>query len=334
MGATRWALAAGVMAGLTACGGTGLNPDQAIFEAIAIAKRAKQGRAASAPVAGPAELRAPEEATCPLGLVVTADAPDVVCQCPGQHATQVVFEKGRCEALEALEGRLPCPEGARAVADPERVSLWCERADGTLDGPTVQYWPYGPPRLAGYYFGGRREGTTVGWHANGRRHWVGELVDGAPDGGWDWFDAEGRPVGSVELVGGSGAWVEWGPGGEKLMEGAYLDGKRHGQWQVWGRDGRVVGTNTLERGTGTWRQWDEAGRLVSEATLVGDVHDGPFKAWDADGSLEGIFAQGVRVGRWLQRDPGGALLAGACYRAGQQVWLAEGADEATTRPCP
>ena len=61
------------------------------------------------------------------------------------------------------------------------------------------------------------DGYTIKYHANGKTRWSkGKVVDGQPDGYWEWYRIDGtlKRSGHFKLGGAVGEWITYNDKGE------------------------------------------------------------------------------------------------------------------------
>jgi antitoxin component YwqK of YwqJK toxin-antitoxin module len=99
--------------------------------------------------------------------------------------------------------------------------------DGTTvdDGPFERWYIDGTKEYEAVFVRGKKEGTTVRYHRNGRVASREEYHDGKRDG----------------------LSVSWNPQGEKVKQESWSDGLPDGTWTIW-EDGRVAWTHTFRHG--------------------------------------------------------------------------------------
>lgn len=102
------------------------------------------------------------------------------------------------------------------------------------DGSTVDHGRYerwyseGVKEYEAVFAMGKKDGTTVRYHRNGRIASRQSYRDGVRDG----------------------PSISWSPTGEKVKEEHWADGRPHGTWTVW-KDGAVEWTHTFDHGDPT-----------------------------------------------------------------------------------
>jgi len=100
-------------------------------------------------------------------------------------------------------------------------------ADGTTvdDGPFERWYIDGTKEYEAVFVRGKKEGTTLRYHRNGRIASREAYHDGTRNG----------------------PSVSWNDKGEKVKEEYWADGRPDGTWTVW-EDGRVAWTHTFAHG--------------------------------------------------------------------------------------
>ena len=151
---------------------------------------------------------------------------------------------------------LTCPEGLTAREKKTGVfsEKYCERHDGTREGPYVNFHASGALRERGTMHAGKRRGPYSRWDdKTGRRIEEGEYID-------DWK---------------TGWWTTWYPTGVKKSEGEYDDDKPRGAWTYYDERGRKKEEGEYRAGVkhGIWLQYDAKGEVISRR----DFRDGKQK---------------------------------------------------------
>lgn len=93
------------------------------------------------------------------------------------------------------------------------------------DGPFERWYIDGTKEYEAILVRGKKEGTTVRYHPNGKVASRQQYRDGERNG----------------------PSVSWNPDGEKVKEENWADGKPDGTWTVW-EDGKVAWTHTFDHG--------------------------------------------------------------------------------------
>lgn len=93
------------------------------------------------------------------------------------------------------------------------------------DGPFERWYIDGTKEYEAVFVRGKKEGTTVRYHPNGRLASRQQYHDGERNG----------------------PSVSWNPKGEKVKEENWTDGRPDGTWTIW-EDGRVAWQHTFDRG--------------------------------------------------------------------------------------
>jgi hypothetical protein len=98
--------------------------------------------------------------------------------------------------LSALD-KLPCPPGTKSsgAPPPKGTMRWCERPDGTKDGPLIEWYPNGKEKSEVFYRNGQMHGPSTAWHDNGHKLSIGCWKNGKADGVWTYFDEQGEGLG-------------------------------------------------------------------------------------------------------------------------------------------
>lgn len=170
-----------------------------------------------------------------------------------------------------------CPPGTKAAGGqpPEFWSAWCERPDGTRQGPLVGYTDDGRRLYEGGYDGGFWDGTFV------------------------YYGKDDEVLGSFAMKRGDGPWKVWDVSGALLQEGTYKDGKKSGLWVGWHQNGKKAVEGQYEDGLehGLFRWWTDGGALSSELTYDKGRQHGVQKTFDEAGELleESEYVHGARV---------------------------------------
>ncbi len=108
----------------------------------------------------------------------------------------------------ASEPTVACPE-ATILQDVRPVTggrtVWCERKNGTREGPWLEYRDGGDKAAEGRFERGRRQGRFTWWHPNGAVREESDYVDGKLDGAHVTYDAEGAVLARESWVAGKKA---------------------------------------------------------------------------------------------------------------------------------
>jgi hypothetical protein len=117
----------------------------------------------------------------------------------------------------------------------------CEEADGTLHGPSEDWFPEGGRRSQGGWVHGREHGRWVVWDALGTRREERFYVDGELNGVETVWYATGskRSVTYFEAGVRHGRIALWDEQGRQLIEGRLREGRKHGLWTIRGTAERV-----------------------------------------------------------------------------------------------
>lgn len=164
-----------------------------------------------------------------------------------------------------------CPEGAKPVWGPSLQAelipdarvLACVGPDGIQQGYSFGY--VGDRLMTvGHYVDGKLDGSTVIWHASGRRWLVGDFDAGEPTGTTTEWNEAGIKVWE-EILG--------APGEPSISTGWYDDGtlkytivsvgdEFHGEYERYYANGQLKtrGQYVHSRRHGTWTCWDESGK--------------------------------------------------------------------------
>lgn len=130
----------------------------------------------------------------------------------------------------------PCPPGARlqGAAPPAGTRVWCERSDGSHEGPATSFYDDGVRRSDAIYRDGRMHGPWRQFYPDGRLRSEGEYAEGRDIGVWRSYHAGGELASEAKHgKDGSVAFVAFTAKGGKEREGSYVDGLEHGTWTAW-----------------------------------------------------------------------------------------------------
>jgi antitoxin component YwqK of YwqJK toxin-antitoxin module len=199
-----------------------------------------------------------------------------------------------------------CPWGSvrQGVEPPQGNALWCERADGRLEGPYTGFW--GPRRVAtqGRYRNGLREGWWQTFHNSGTLSEEGLYAAGKREGRWVFFHQSGelRSEGSYHRNISTGPWRFFHANGALFSQGDFLNGQLHGEHAYWWANGAPLARGMFGGGkrNGPWKTWHQNLQLAFEGSVLEDQADGLFQAFSPDGTLllSGTYDHGKQVGRW------------------------------------
>ena len=117
-----------------------------------------------------------------------------------------------------------------------------------------QHWPDGRLKLREHVLR-LEDGTLVDhgrferWHDNGVKEYEAVFVLGKKEGTAIHYHANGRMWTRREYRNGKrhGSSISWDSRGAKVKEEEWADGQPHGTWTVW-EDGRIKWRHTFERG--------------------------------------------------------------------------------------
>jgi|JI9StandDraft_1071089.scaffolds.fasta_scaffold04458_3 antitoxin component YwqK of YwqJK toxin-antitoxin module len=212
------------------------------------------------------------------------------------------------------QGQAACPEGATFTAStPPYFQASCT-ADGVIHGPTAtfdaeghllaleyyergkaeglhtSYWPNGARKQERSWHLGREHGPFKRWHANGQVAEQGAWIDGRLDGKILAFDASGRPLGTSELIRGTGLYTEWTDAGTRASERNFVDGLEHGHRTEWHPDGRKSIESEYVHGVqhGRFAAWDERGKPLRIGQYANDRETGTWTFYTASGDVDRV----------------------------------------------
>jgi hypothetical protein len=114
---------------------------------------------------------------------------------------------------------LECPAGAaqseRQTAEAREV--WCQRPDGTRDGPRHAWYKDGARWFEGVHASGSRAGTWTFWYPSGAKQSEAEYQDDKA----------------------SGPQRRWHDNGALALSGKCLAGREVGTWERWSASGKL-----------------------------------------------------------------------------------------------
>lgn len=138
-----------------------------------------------------------------------------------------------------------CPGGTEPREGDSGVfyEKWCERRDGTREGPFVRFHANGALRERGTVHGGKRRGRFTLYDENTGK----KIVDGEYRDDWK-----------------VGWWQTWYPSGAKKSEGEYADDKSRGPWTYYDEKGRKKEEGEYRAGVkhGIWLEYDPSGSIL------------------------------------------------------------------------
>lgn len=130
------------------------------------------------------------------------------------------------------------------------------RSDAPLETPRIveEYWPNGQLRLRKHVVVAD-DGSTVDdgpferWYSEGVKEYEAVFVMGKKEGTTVRFHRNGRIASREAYRNGQrdGPSISWSPTGEKVKEEHWADGRPHGTWTVWSH-GAVEWTHTFDHG--------------------------------------------------------------------------------------
>lgn len=179
------------------------------------------------------------------------------CRGPRADGSSAPAAGGRDDAWEApgpgekwWTRRSACPKPAtlKGAAPPDGTRVWCERDDGSYDGPSTTFYADGVRRSDANYREGRMHGPWRQFYPDGRPRSEGEYADGRDVGLWRSYHDNGKLATEARHADdGTVAFVAYAQSGAKEREGKFVDGLEQGEWTVWGADGKPQ-TVTYEKG--------------------------------------------------------------------------------------
>lgn len=165
--------------------------------------------------------------------------------------------------------------------------------------------------------GGATHAATTGpgevRHPNGTLARQGPLVDGAQQGEWTFWDAEGHRIaqGPYEHDLRTGTWTHWYANGNLRMRGEYRGERQAGTWEFWHENGAPMyrGDYVDGREDGLWVFSHDNGALRQRGVFVAGKRQLRWEEFDADGTLVGVgsYRDDVPVGRWQRRAADGSM---------------------------
>lgn len=111
----------------------------------------------------------------------------------------------------------------------------------------VSSWPDGTPKEVRMTEVGVNGVDLLQYHANGRLHVRGRMLDGAREGTWNTYRENGQPWSQVEYRAGvkEGLFRTWHPDGMPHIEGQHESDLPAGEWTFFSTDGSVVETRDM-----------------------------------------------------------------------------------------
>ena len=112
----------------------------------------------------------------------------------------------------------------------------------------VATWPDGSPKEIHSTRAGEPGHETQQFHANGRAHVRGRLVDGVREGVWNTFRENGLPWSQVEYLAGEkdGGFRTWHENGLPHIEGQHRAGKPSGMWHFFDTMGQPTESRNFD----------------------------------------------------------------------------------------
>jgi hypothetical protein len=125
------------------------------------------------------------------------------------------------------------------AAPPAGTRVWCERADGSYEGPATSFYDDGVRRSEATYRDGRLHGAWRQFFPDGRPRSEGVYEDGRDVGTWRSYHDNGRLASEARHgEDGTVAFVAYTDGGGKEREGRFVEGVEHGEWTIWDAAGK------------------------------------------------------------------------------------------------
>jgi MORN repeat protein len=186
--------------------------DVALF-AAACAALVACGRSGGEPSAGGA---APGQT---VSVVATPSSPAAA---PQPAPTPPVAAPSSAK-LPLADVQIGCPPGTTQVRDEpgpgyDKVTFWCEDADGRLEGPRKKYYLTGQIALETPYHRGLPEGRSRVWYEDGKL-------------ATEWFDRGGKQ---------NGLSRHWHPNGKLQFEARYVEDRAVGIGRYWNEKGKLI----------------------------------------------------------------------------------------------
>ena len=124
-------------------------------------------------------------------------------------------------------------------------------AAGCTENPSekvVATWPDGSAKEIHRTTAGEPGYETQQFHANGRAHVRGRLVEGVREGVWNTFRKDGLPWSQVEYLAGEkeGSFRTWHENGLPHIEGQHRAGKPAGIWHFFDTTGQPTESRNFE----------------------------------------------------------------------------------------
>lgn len=112
------------------------------------------------------------------------------------------------------------------------LTLLATGCEEPISEKIVATWPDGSPKEIHSFTASEPGHETQQFHANGRAHVRGRLVDGVREGVWNTFRENGLPWSQVEYLSGekNGSFRTWHENGLPHIEGQHRAGKPAGVW--------------------------------------------------------------------------------------------------------
>jgi len=213
---------------------------------------------------------------------------------------------GQCLTLDQVRHETRCPPLTRLKEQlvRDRPLMWCEAADGTLNGPSLSWHRNGELQERGAMSAGRRDGLWSTWWPNGKFARKINYRQGRPEGDWKEFHLNGKVA----------------------VHGRMVGGVPHGKWMRYSKAGFPLGSYRMKKGKGFVVRWYDDGIKRSEVHHIDGRPDGGARTWHPNASLEseGRHSKGARAGLWRWLNIDGGLERTRCYSAGTVLWQVVG----------
>lgn len=188
---------------------------------------------------------------------------------------------------------------------------------------------------------GKRHGTAVWMHPNGKTMQSSTFVDGVIDGELNRFDEEGKVAATEVYQAGRKveSQVDFYENKQKRSETKFL----HPQLVIatfddwWNVKLATFGTQGKALQHGTWTTWHENGQKKEQGTFDFGKRVGKFMAWHPNGqkASEGMYEDGKQHGNWTWWHANGQKQTSGHYTHGRRTgdwawWNQEGRLEERT----
>ena len=181
---------------------------------------------------------------------------------------------------------------------------------------------------------GRKQGTWVKLHENGKERYRGQFKDDVPVGTFFYYDEEGIKESELVYVGEDGVEAKakfFHKNSAVMGEGTYRGRKKVGVWKYYDDQTILSSVEAYKDGKrhGLSKVYFLNGQVAAEIPYIDGLKTGDFTEYFSDGKvrMEGTYQDNTYTGEYIQYFPNGQPMIKGQYRAavkdGQWIYYAE-----------